>query len=277
MPYEGAGATSASVRHLGWRHLCFQKRKLHLHLDGAPKSTPNTGYLVNPHPNILYDARSLSPLAQVDLKFMTWWPAGGWVWSAPRNLVTCLPFFLTVLCNTTQNRCTIQCYSRRKPDTISQLSNTMSIFWLALRAKAFVPPPQGLNPWEDTLSLCSYSAIIHNLVLRGCAKNVHNANMFVVWGQISDCHSCANNADTSWSYQVTSAHRVWNHSLSWKLNWGYDWTNVFVNFSQSTKSKAWSKQNLMRSSPLNKRQECWSWDPCEITHPLHSFSMASSR
>ena len=34
-----------------------------------------------------------SPLAQVDRNSMTWWPAGGWVWSAPRNLVTNLPFF----------------------------------------------------------------------------------------------------------------------------------------------------------------------------------------
>ena len=39
---------------------------------------------------------------------MTWWPAGGWVWPAPRNLVTNLPFFFFFFYIYLFFHCTIQ-------------------------------------------------------------------------------------------------------------------------------------------------------------------------
>ena len=132
MPHQGAGTTSASVRHLGWRHLCFQKRKLHLHLEGASKSTPNTGYLVYPRPDILYDARSLSPLAQVDPKYHDL-VTGRWLSVVSTSEPGDLPaIVLTVLCNITQNRCTIQCHSRRKPDVVSPTSTPLWPFFTSI-------------------------------------------------------------------------------------------------------------------------------------------------
>ena len=148
---------------------------------------------------------------------MTWWPTGGCVWSAPRNLVTNLSFFF--------------------------------FFFF------FVLPPHELNRWED----------LFNKIYIGNKS-----------GHASDRHSWSNNADTSCSNQLLSVHRVWNHSWSWKEIWGQEWWKSIFTFSQSTNSKARSKQNLMRSSPLNIRHSWLIWDGWSAKHPLHSKFIAWS-
>ena len=98
-----------------------------------------------------------------------------------------------------------------------------------------------------------------------------------VQGYASDRHSCANNADTSCSYQLSSVHRVWYHTLSWKRMWDHDWSKSVFTFPQSTSSKAWSKQNLMRASPLNIKHSCCSCEGWSTEQPLHLNSIAWSR
>ena len=84
---------------------------------------------------------------------MTWWPTGGWVWSAPRNLVTGLPFFFFFFFF----NCTMQ-----QPRIVAQYSvivgrNLMSFhqphphydYFVCCEHGAFVPPPHELNRWED--------------------------------------------------------------------------------------------------------------------------------
>ena len=122
----------------------------------------------------------------------------------------------------------------------------------------FVLPSHRVNCWEN-INLCS--------------QNLYPSQL----GFESDNHSWANSVETSWSYQLSSAHRVWNQFLSRKLDWGYDWTKSFFTLSQSTNSKARSKQNLMWSSPPNIRHSCCSWEGWFTKQPLHSESIAWSR
>ena len=59
--------------------------------------------------------------------------------------------------------------------------------------------------------------------------------------------------------------------------WDHDWSKSVFTFPQSTSSKAWSKQNLMRASPLNIRHSCCSCEGWSTEQPLHLNSIAWSR
>ena len=106
---------------------------------------------------------------------MTWWPAGGWVWSAPRNLVTNQPFYFQLCYATVKNCCTPRCHIKRNLmsfhpphyhydhfvlnlDSIDQAAMTapcaneitlIPLEWLDSRS--LVLPPQWLNLWEDAV------------------------------------------------------------------------------------------------------------------------------
>ena len=106
---------------------------------------------------------------------------------------------------------------------------------------------------------------------------VGNMPGMTVQGYASDRHSCANNTDTSRSYQLSSVHRVWYHTWSWKRMWDHDRSKSVFTFPQSTNSKAWSTQNLMRASTLNIRHSCCSCEGWSTEQPLHLNSIAWSR
>ena len=76
-----------------------------------------------------------------------------------------------------------------------------------------------------------------------------------------ECDACKNGMLLVWG-----SDKIWFmwafcldfHSFRWEQTWGHDFSKSCFTFSQSAKSKAWCKQNLMWSSPLNIRQGCWS-------------------
>ena len=94
---------------------------------------------------------------------------------------------------------------------------------------------------------------------------------------MSDECCCGNNANTNWSYQVASVHRAWYHSFPWEQTWGHDFSKSCFSCPQSAKRKAWSKQNLMGSSPSNIKHSCCDWLAWLTKQPLHSKAMAWSR
>ena len=110
--------------------------------------------------------------------------------------------------------------------------------------------------------------------------NVEKLVLVYMTTEIRPCirHSYAHNADTSCSHQPSSSvHRVWYHTLSWKRVWDHDWSKSVFTFPQFTSGKAWSIQNLMLFSPLNKRHSCCSYEGWSTKQPLHWNFTACSR
>ena len=100
--------------------------------------------------------------------------------------------------------------------------------------------------------------------------------MFIMIHVSGEC-CCVSNADNSCSYQLSSVHRVWYHTLSRKRVWDHFWSKSVFTCPQFTNSKACSKQNLTRSSPLNIRHSCCSCEGWFTKQPLHCNFIACSR